>query len=227
MVDHQIICGGWGEDVKQFFLTSLDTSGQKIGLKFEVIYDSDLAVERVAKGEFAYYENIYFLQYLRVRRQLALKEAGTKKDVNYNQESKGERNLHIMHDCVIHMPISIGLQKNSPLKTHMDRFLRCIVEAGLIKKWLKDVMLNVMSADYTPKEEDSNKPLMNLHKLYGAFVALGVGYFISICALTGENIHWQCVVKKNAMYDKYAINIYYDHKKSLKMFKNNYEVCHK
>jgi hypothetical protein len=224
LVEDHITCGGWGEEVKQFFLTSLDISGQKIGLKFEVIYDSDLAVERVAKGEFAYYENIYFLQYLCVRRQLVIKEAETKKDVNNNQDSKGERNLHIMHDCIIHMPISIGLQKNSPLKPHMDRFLQCIVEAGLVKKWLKDVMLNIVSADSTIKEEDSNKPLMNLHKLYGAFVALGVGYLISVCALTGEKIHWQCVVKKSAMYDKYATNIYYDHKKSLKMFKNNYEV---
>jgi hypothetical protein len=87
-------------------------------------------------------------------------------------------------------------------------------------------MLNIVSADSTLKEEDSNKPLMNLHKLYGAFVALGVGYLISICALTGEKIHWQCVVKKSAMYDKYATNIYYDHKRSLKMLKNNYESCH-
>lgn len=219
MVDNHITCGGWGEEIKQFFLTSLDISGQKIGLKFEVMYDTDLAVERVAKGEFAYYENIYFLQYLRVRRQLVVKEVGTKKDVNTNQESRGERNLHIMHDCVIHMPISIGLQKNSPLKPQMDRFLRRIVEAGLIKKWLKDVMLSIVSVDNTEEEEDGNKPLMNLHKFYGAFVALGVGYLISICALAGEKIHWQCVVKKSPVYDKYAINIYYDHKKSLKVIK--------
>jgi hypothetical protein len=220
LVDNHIACGGWGEEIKQLFLTSLDVSGQKIGLKFEVIYDTDLAVERVAKGEFAYYENIYFLQYLRVRRQHLVKEVGTKTDVNTDQETRGERNLHIMLDCVIHMPISIGLQKNSPLKPHMDRFLRRIVEAGLVKKWLKDVMLNIVSADNTEEEEeDSHKPLMNLHKLYGAFVALGAGYLISLCALAGEKIHWQCVVKKSPMYDKYAINIYYDDKKSLKVIK--------
>ncbi|KDR18055.1 glutamate receptor 1 isoform X2 [Zootermopsis nevadensis] len=218
LVDNHITCGGWGEEIKQFFLTSLDISGQKIGLKFEVIYDTDLAVEKVAKGEFAYYENIYFLQYLRVRRQLIVKEVGTKKDVNTNEESGGNRNLHIMHDCVIHMPVSIGLQKNSPLKPHMDRFLRRIVEAGLIKKWLKDVMLSIVSVDNTDKE-DGNKPLMNLQKLYGAFVALGVGYLISICAFAGEKIHWQCVVKKSPLFDKYAINIYYDHQKSSKAIK--------
>lgn len=172
--------------MKQFFLTSLDTSGQKIGLKFEVIYDTDLAVERVAKGEFAYYENIHFLQYLRVRRQIAMKDINTKKDVNKLKDSEGERNLHIMRDCVIHMPISIGLQKNSPLKPHMDRFLCHVVEAGLVKKWLKDVMLKIMSMDNAPDKEESNIPLMNLHKLYGAFVALGMGYLISICTLIGE-----------------------------------------
>jgi len=213
--------------VKQFFLTSLDTSGQKIGLKFEVIYDTDLAVERVARGEFAYYENIHFLQYLRVRRQLVMKDNKTKKDVNKHQDSEGERNLHIMHDCVIHMPVSIGLQKNSPLKPHMDRFLRHIVEAGLVKKWLKDAMLKIMSIDNAPEEEKSNKPLMNLHKLYVAFVALGMGYLISICALIGEKIHWECVVKKNTMYDKYAINIYYDYKKSKNVVKKLTTNSHK
>jgi hypothetical protein len=219
LVDNHITCGGWGEAVKEFFLTSLDTSGQKIGLKFEVIYDTDLAVERVAKGEFAYYENIHFLQYLRVRRKLSMKDTKTQKDINKQQHSEGERNLHIMHDCVIHMPVSIGLQKNSPLKPHTDRFLRHIVEAGLVKKWLKDVMLSITSMDNAPEEEDSNKPLMNLHKLYGAFVALGMGYLISICTLTGEKIHWECVVKKSTMYDKYAIDTYYDYKKSKKVIK--------
>lgn len=219
MVDTQITCGGWGEEVKQFFLTSLDTSGQKIGLKFEVIYDTDLAVERVAQGEFAYYENIHFLQYLRVRRRLAMKDTKTKKDVKKLQDSEGERNLHVMHDCVIHMPVSIGLQKNSPLKPHMDRFLRHIVEAGLVKKWLKDVMLNIMFMDNATEEEDSEKPLMNLHKLYGALVALGMGYLISICTLTGEKIHWECFVKKSIMYDKYAIDIYYQYKKSKNLTK--------
>jgi hypothetical protein len=53
LVNNQITCGGWGEEVKQFFLTSLDNSGQRIGLKFEVIYATNLAVETVARGEFA------------------------------------------------------------------------------------------------------------------------------------------------------------------------------
>jgi hypothetical protein len=117
------------------------------------------------------------------------------------------------------MPVSIGLQKNSPLKPHMDRFLRHIIEAGLVKKWLKDVMLSIMSMDNAPEQEDGNKPLMNLHKLYGAFVALGMGYLISICTLIGEKIHWECVVKKSTMYDKYAVDIYYDYKKSNNVIK--------
>ncbi|XP_069704866.1 ionotropic receptor 21a-like [Periplaneta americana] len=216
LVDSHISCGGWGEEVKEFFLTSLDTAGQKIGLKFEVIYDTDSAVERVARGQFAYYENIYFLQYLRVKRQQTRKHNKTK-SIPKSNVGQGERNLHIMHDCVIHMPISIGLQKNSPLKPHMDRFLRRIIEAGLVKKWLKDVMLNIVSNDDTQEEvDDDKKALMDLPKLYMAFVALGIGYLLSICALIAEQIHWQCIVKKDPLYDKYAINIYYDHKKSLK-----------
>lgn len=51
-----------------------------------------------------------------------------------------KRNLHIMSDCIISMPISIGLEKNSPLKPRIDGFIQRIVEAGLVHKWLGDTM---------------------------------------------------------------------------------------
>lgn len=50
------------------------------------------------------------------------------------------RELHIMSDCIISMPISIGLEKNSPLKPRIDEFIQRVVEAGLVLKWLDDVM---------------------------------------------------------------------------------------
>lgn len=44
-----------------------------------------------------------------------------------------------MDNCVINMPVSIGLQKNSPLLQRSDRFLRRAIETGLAEKWLSDV----------------------------------------------------------------------------------------
>lgn len=70
LAESKISVGGWGDEIKRFFQTSLDSAGKKIGSKFEVIYDVDEAVEKVAKGQFAYYENIYFLKHAAVRRQI-------------------------------------------------------------------------------------------------------------------------------------------------------------
>lgn len=70
LADSQISVGGWGDEIKRFFQTSLDAAGKKIGSKFEVVKDVDEAIDRIVKGEFAYYENIYFLRHASVHRQL-------------------------------------------------------------------------------------------------------------------------------------------------------------
>ncbi|PSN33061.1 Ionotropic receptor 68a [Blattella germanica] len=218
LVEADITCGGWGEDQKQFFVTSLDPAGQRIGFKYEVTQDVNDAVERIARGEFAFYDNIYFLQFLRIKRQVEQRKNQTSANATEKAEMKKlpqERNLHIMHDCIIHMPVSLGLLKNSPLKPHMDKYIRRIIEAGFIKKWLNDAILRVMSEEIK-EDKDDVKALMKLEKLYGAIVALGIGYFISICCLIGELIYWESVVKKDPFYDKYDMRMYYKLKKTTK-----------
>lgn len=68
-------------------------------------------------------------------------------------EETSKHNLHIMSDCVISMPISIGLEKNSPLKPRIDEFIQRVVEAGLIHKWLGDVMDEVRRRNFISSTE--------------------------------------------------------------------------
>lgn len=110
-----------------------------------------------------------------------------------------------MKECAVNMPISIGLEKNSPLKPRFDKFLRRIIEAGLVSKWLSEAVRNFES-----NVEESQEALMDLKKMYGAFVALGLGYFIAIVALFGEIIYWKCVVVKSPLYDEYALYKLYE-----------------
>lgn len=70
LADTKIAAGGWDEQTKKFFQASIDSAGKKVGSRFEIVRDIDAAVARVANGEFAFYENIYFLQYASVRRQI-------------------------------------------------------------------------------------------------------------------------------------------------------------
>ncbi|CAG5051011.1 unnamed protein product [Parnassius apollo] len=213
LVDSKTKCGGWGAETKRFFSESLDDVGQKIGERFEVIDDPDVAVQRIVHGDLAYYNSKNFLKYLSVKRKnvnvnMNIDNStmnGTKTQVN----TEMERNLHIMTDCVVNIPVSIGFHKNSPLKPLADVYLRRIVEVGLVEKWLNDVMYHIKSLE---RNEEEIKALMNLQKLHGAFIALAVGYFISMVCLIWEYIHWNYIVKRDPYFDKYAIDLYYQKK---------------
>lgn len=111
--------GGWDEESKQFFLTSSDRYSQEIGDKFKLTENEDDAIDRVANGTFGYYENAYLLQHVRGKR--IFEEENKSKDTG----SMLKYNLHIMDECVIHMPIALGLEKNSPLKPHVDLWVCC------------------------------------------------------------------------------------------------------
>lgn len=217
LVDSKVTCGGWGRETKMFFENSLDDLGQQIGKRFESIDDPMAAAEKVAQGTYAYYDNSNFLKYLSVKRKnVFMKMEVFDNTTNGTEvtEIKDERNLHIMSDCVVNIPISIGFHKNSPLKPLVDLYMRRIVEVGLVEKWLNDAMNTIRSLDTS---EDEIKALMNLKKLYGAFVALGIGYFVSTICLFGELIHWHYIVKRDPNYDKYAMDLYYKNKNSKKL----------
>lgn len=107
--------------------------------------------------------------------------------------------LHIMKECAINMPISIGLEKNSPLKPSFDRLLRQVMEAGLISKWLSDSIQQFEASVEEPPQE----ALMDLKKLYGVFIALLIGFSVALLVLIAENLYWRFVTKRSPLYDKY------------------------
>jgi len=111
--------GGWNEESKSFFLASSDPHSQEIGNKFELTENEEDAIDRVANGTFCYYENSYLLQHVRGKR-IFEKQNGQQNITGKSSESSVKYNLHIMEECVVHMPIALGLEKNSPLKPHVD-----------------------------------------------------------------------------------------------------------
>ncbi|KAL6266304.1 hypothetical protein P5V15_003163 [Pogonomyrmex californicus] len=199
--------GGWDEESKGFFLASSDPHSQEIGNKFELTDDEGDAIDRVANGTFCYYENSYLLQHARGRRIFEKQND----QPNSNEKSTGSTvkyNLHIMEECVVHMPIALGLEKNSPLKPYVDLWVRRMTETGLVHKWLSDVM-EWSKINESQLESKSETALVNLRKLYGAFVALGIGYLLGFIALLGEILYWRYVVLKDPRYDKYHLDQFY------------------
>lgn len=215
LVDSKIACGGWGAETKKFFEDSLDEMGQKIGARFENVDDPEEAANRIAKGVFAYYDSANFLKYISVKRKKSNIhtsiecENSTGNGTQVLEDRKTERDLHIMADCVVNVPISIGFHKNSPLKPLADVYIRRIVEVGLVEKWLNDAMYKITTMDTSVEEV---KALINLKKLYCGFIALAIGYTLSFLCLVGEFIHWHFIVKRDPTFDKYAMDVYYINK---------------
>ncbi|KAJ8725946.1 hypothetical protein PYW08_004131 [Mythimna loreyi] len=211
LVESKVTCGGWGSQTKMFFEESLDEDTQKIGKKFETIDDPLQAADKVAQGVYAYYDNSDFLKYISATKKTLFKDANqnTTNTTEVTARKDMQRNLHIMSDCVVNIPISIGFHKNSPLKPLADTYMWRVIEVGLVEKWLNDAMYSIRTLE---TKEDEIKALMNLKKLYGAFIALAIGYALSTICLIGELIHWQFIVRRDPNFDKYALHLYYRNK---------------
>ncbi|XP_076303567.1 ionotropic receptor 68a isoform X3 [Lasioglossum baleicum] len=198
--------GGWNKEDKEFFLISADSNSQEVGKKFQLIVNEETAIERVANGSFCYYENSYFLRNARVKKQIYEKE---QVDKGISKTTTSKHNLHIMEECAVNMPIALGIEKNSPLKPRVNILIRRIIETGLVEKWLSDVM-EWSKITEIRQETESEKAVVNLHKLQGAFIAIIVGYFVAFMVLIGEILYWKHVTLKDPKFDKYHLDKFYN-----------------
>ncbi|XP_036328234.1 ionotropic receptor 21a [Rhagoletis pomonella] len=192
----------WVEENKQFFMESFDEVAQEVGEKMEIVDDIESVTDRITKGEYAYFDNEYFLRYLRMKGAQRREE-----------QQIAEVVLHIMRECVIQMPVSLGLEKNSPLQPNVNKYLRRLSEGGLTAKWLKDAIAELAAEERTPEEA-----VMDLPKIWSSFVALGIGYFLGMCAIAGEWLHFEYVVRKHPLYDVYNKNLYYNFKRKFSSY---------
>lgn len=123
--------GIWGRFNKDLFMMAQDEASQIIGKRAELYSGAFEAARKVANGEYAFYENEHFLK--EVRSKIKSFQEGV--------------SLHVMEECAIQMPISIGLAKNSPLKEQVDKYTRRMIESGLIQKWLSDVTMKFEASE--------------------------------------------------------------------------------
>ncbi|KAL2720880.1 ionotropic receptor 40a-like [Vespula squamosa] len=202
-----ISVGGWSNESKEFFLQSSDFDSQEIGNKFQLIKNEKESIEKVANGSFGYYENEFSLRFAHITKY-ALEKKQEENNTQNNKTSGVKHNLHIMKDCIINMPIALGMDKNSPLKPYIDLWVRRMIEVGLVNKWLSDVIYPSQLIE-KQQEKMSEKALVNLHKLYGALVALSIGYFVSLIILLSEILHWKYIILNNPEYDKYHLDKFY------------------
>ncbi|XP_063706124.1 glutamate receptor ionotropic, kainate glr-3 [Culicoides brevitarsis] len=177
--------GIWGDENRGFFLMSEDKDSQEIGQKAESYVDALEATKKVAEGKFALYENEYFLKEMRSK----------------VKATESKLSLHVMSQCSVQIPVSIGLEKNSPIKSQVDKYIRRLIEAGLISKWLKDTVQNFDASE----EEAPPEALVDLKKLYAGFVALAIGYSLGVLSLICEILFWKYFIARRPNFDKYEL----------------------
>jgi Ligated ion channel L-glutamate- and glycine-binding site/Ligand-gated ion channel len=180
--------GAWGEENRNLFLGSVDEPAQKIGANMELIENADEAVTRIIKGKFAFYESTHYLQKLRSR--------------SFEAHNSDATRLHQMRDCVVTMPVSIGFEKNSPLKPRADKVILSLIESGLVQKWLVDAKMGLVSEVEAPPKV----AIMDLSKFVGALVALAIGCSVAVFVLLGEKVYWKYfIVRRHPLYDPYEL----------------------
>ncbi|XP_075153952.1 ionotropic receptor 68a isoform X2 [Haematobia irritans] len=178
---------------KKLFENAFDRILKELGTKTDILVDITGVTEKIAKGSYAYYDNQYFLQHLRLVSAVSNDEA----DI-----------VHMMRDCVVRMPVALGLTRNSALKPHIDKYIQRLMEGGLLTKWLHDAV------QYFPEEEQSSpEAIIDLHKFWSSFVPLLFGYFCGCIALACEHYHYRKVVMRHPLFDKYNTRLYYNFKR--------------
>jgi len=133
-----------------------------------------------------------------------------------------------MKECVLYMPVVLAMEKNSALKPRVDASIQHLAEGGqhsvfesclnliyhltsstgLIAKWLKDAIEHLPAEALAQQEA-----LMNIQKFWSSFVALLIGYVISMLTLLAERWHFKHIVMKHPMYDVYNPSLYYNFKR--------------
>ncbi|OXU31196.1 hypothetical protein TSAR_015943 [Trichomalopsis sarcophagae] len=206
LVKSNVAVGSWNDETREFFINSSDPYLQKLSRRYVVTKDEQSALAAVANGTLCYYENVYVLQRERVKRQIL--EDELQKNGSQDKHKFQDHNLHVMEECVVNMPISLGMDKHSPLKHHVDKLVKRIIEAGFVEKWLSDITQQSKILELRG-EGIADKALIDLDKLQGAVVALGIGYLISLLALAAETWHWRYVVMRHPNFNKYRMDLFY------------------
>lgn len=101
--------GGCGELNREFFKGSTDPTIRRIADNFLMVNNSEEAVNKVVESSFAFYENVYFLKDAIVKQRDKMFQSANASNHTQMESEKEPLYLHIMNDCVINMPVSLGM----------------------------------------------------------------------------------------------------------------------
>jgi len=105
------------------------------------------------------------------------------------------KSMRVMKECMSRFFISLGLAKNSPYTAAFNEGMSRLVQAGIMEKWQRDVIMRRGNPDisFVFYENyhliDSDGPLkLSLANMKGAFIVLSIGNFVATLTFAVEKL---------------------------------------
>jgi len=110
-------------------------------------------------------------------------------------EMEDWKSMRVMKECMSRFFVSLGLAKNSPYTAAFNEGMSRLVQAGLMEKWQRDVIMrrgnpNCSSVFYENYHFiDADGPVkLSLSNMKGAFIVLSIGNTVATLAFAVEKV---------------------------------------
>jgi hypothetical protein len=110
-------------------------------------------------------------------------------------EMEDWKSMRVMKECMSRYFIALGFAKNSPYTAAFNEGMLRLIQAGIMEKWQRDVILrrgnpkvsSVVDENY--HFTDSDGPLkLSLDNMKGAFFVMSIGNFVATLAFVVEKV---------------------------------------
>ena len=168
----------YGDLIKDILLKSTSQNQNKLGQQLVTNRNLTYMFTLMKTGSWAVDSSLDNLRYVAT--------------TQYPTTSAGPQ-VHLMRECLLPMLAGFSLQKNSQIKTYLDRKIQILVQAGLVDFHRTQYAKKL--ADWNPKASSRQLRSFSLDNLQGAFYLFAVGITISIISFFFDLLYFSLSAK--------------------------------
>jgi hypothetical protein len=162
----------WGErsdDFKVFFLNTGNPKVAEFGKRFKPEMSEMDREKRILQGQYAVFTKVMSSTFVTDTEMLSY---------------KARQKLRIMKESVFTFYVAIGLCSNSPFKSHLDRTITQLQDAGIVNYWesltIQNLGYHYMSTFFeVTRNKNTDHSALSLNSMQGAFFVLAIGLTLS------------------------------------------------
>ncbi|XP_076060147.1 ionotropic receptor 21a-like [Oratosquilla oratoria] len=174
--DHGIHMLEYGDYVPGALRTSKDPILKALGDKIEMVYSYDDGIDGMLRNTHALLEGSMYLRYLLTDRKI--------------------KNIYYLEEELFSNYIGWLFPKGTAWKYKMDKALHSFTEMGLVSHWYQETMDDFRRSKGLQgrgdEGHDQRMRTLNMQDLQGHFMALGIGFLVSLGVFLLEKVLHQC-----------------------------------